>query len=181
MLLCEEYLKRNKINLPFVHHVESGYLFFKDEIDDKISRLIMSIGWDSNIYIIKFLSPSRNSLFQTIGKEMWIEWDNYESFLLNWANEANSKSLISSKEEVKLFAWETFCYCFDDQICKFDKDKNLLASLDASISHKERLGRINLFLGKDERLFNSWHNKVLPLTENYCYWLCDLVAQKSSC
>ena len=183
MYLYEEFFKRKGISAPMVQHVENGYLFFRDKVDDKTSRLIMSISWDGNIYLIKFLAPIQNStgysLFSRLGKEIEVEWGDYESFFLKWSKEAQKSSVIDSKDAIKLFAWECFCLCFDvDVYTKLD-NKTLMESLNCDLSDFERYKAMEAcivcLLFEHERLYKSWDNKFLSMTENYCHWLVDLV------
>ena len=133
MNLCEEYIKRHNINIPYVPNIDWGSLFFK--IDDQWRILVVNWKEASNhpgYYTFRTLKPVHDGWYAgkyfDRSEEQVVNLDNYEDYVLRFVS---SVKRCPNKDEIISIAWEMSLYIFDSLIakdvssyvCKFDSNK----------------------------------------------------------
>jgi hypothetical protein len=178
MYLCEEYMLRNSIKIPYVKLTGYGSSFFKK--NDFWN--ILTISWKEPInhpgrFIIKIMEPRHNGcetegLFNVLEKHE-IYLDEYENFFLNWASNFSGK--IARDDEVYIAAWEIYLHCYDCLLVKYAKMEELLATIDQEASISDRLNSINKTILKFSDLYpyiiDSWSINIQRYIDNYNHWL----------
>ena len=182
MRIFEEYLNRHNIDVPIVHHCNVGTLVLKSEN----KWLIMSIRWIGHDYhpgqyAIEINYPVHdgyeNDCVFSKTNPIYIKWDEYEKFLLEWRNNKENKQFkpVFEPKEVVMAMWEMFVYSCDSWFAKKDSVvKNLLFdSLDRDNDidlrykkYKEVLTHID-----SSSVNRIWTYEMLSKTQNYSFWL----------
>ena len=185
MRIFEEYLKRNDIDVPIVHHCNIGTLILRG--DNRWS--LMNIKWQHHEYHpgqyeITIDSPIHDghvsNVFFTKNRPILKKWDEYEDFFLNWGKNHPTLKPVFEVKEVMLSAWEIFVFSFDSWFSKKPEFTNLLfESLDkdnpVDLRYKKQQELINLISVEYPNIFKIWRYEVLIRTQNYAFWLATLL------
>ena len=183
MYLCEEYMFRHNIKIPYAKLVEFGASFLKL---DEGPWNILTILWKEPTrhpgnYVIKIIQPRHNGyetgrLFET-NLENSIYLDEYEKYFFNFASKFNGK--IARGEEITIAAWETYLYCYDSLLVRHAHMEELLATIDQSLSFSKRLMAIEETVLKlsdlHPRVIESWSVNMLKYIDQHNDWLPVLV------
>ncbi len=182
MYLCEEYLKRSGIKIPYVKHVNSGCVFFKD-INNHWHLLTINWQeptWRPGVYHIRTYEPRHNGfrdgiLFTQLNeKKLFL--DEYEDYFLEWR-----KNIIKvpPQKELRLITWEICLICYDGLLASYVSKQDFLSTLDANLPVEyrlEALDKILLYFADKLPLFVEVLNMdVRRYTKEYADWLSELV------
>lgn len=170
MLLCEEYLFRNKIDILPIRYVQKGFVFFDED------KKLLVIKWMKQGPHPGFFEISEcklNNKVQTINNS-YVGWDEYEDFLKKWLN--NHDQLVSEPNEVFDLIWQYFLRkndkIFSENYDAFEifetiNEKNSNRLLNA-ICFLEKLSKNN------SNLVDFWNQKANEIVSKYSYWLVKL-------
>lgn len=204
MNLCEEYLSRHHIDIPFARHniygdffpTGSSYCFIKDSFWN-----LLSIKWfqETNkvgYYNIQKIEPNSNgfiflenqysftaynkinkNLLTRLNNPVSIYYDDFEDFVLSL-----SFQTVTNDQEVMIVLWEMFLRSLDDNIVHY----NLFDKLSRSFFTENKSDRFNIILENIEYLhsnnleiYNKWKDRFFPFSNNYSYWLAKIIQKKN--
>lgn len=182
-LLCEEYVQRNQLQLPFVRYVTKGCYVFKDKEQNYV-LLFVSYKKNQNggdrfgNHTITISKPILNDRFQVV-HEVMETTDGFESFLFDWSRSLEYSCLYYTKEEVCLAIWEIFLISHNKKISESISCNFVFDTINLELDIRERYcNYIQLFdyISKYHiDIFQIWRNDFLPITEEFMYWINDLV------
>lgn len=203
MLLCEEYLKRHCLSVPFVKCQKKIYFYTRYFNSDVIEWNLFSIEWEPSLayrgsYTVKIYKPivstrynySNEKILEKVQLEEIIEpfklkQDEYEDYMYKIVSSHTNKNIIvCGNLEIKLTLWEMFVYSNN---CYFNLNYKhlsnyLFQSLDFTSSKEIRYAGYKNFINHlDEKneLHCLWEAELEDHLSNYCYWLEDLLNEKS--
>lgn len=194
MFLQEEYFNRHGITVPIVNHVGNGSLLLRSN-DSPFNWIVMAIRWEDphnhpGKYHINFFEPIHNSysgsgrLFvKTLEKDIELEWDRFQDYILGWSKWAKvTATPIVGEIEVILAIWEVFTFCIDGWLAEEADSvfrKMHYASVDLDLTLQERYsGYQEALLYMREHYppaFRVFKDDVKGHFHNYCHWLGKLV------
>lgn len=182
-LLCEEYVKRHKISVPFARHVQCGSLFLEDHNDS----LVILFHWKQasifrpGNYLVRVGKPVHNGcergfcyITSKLIPQSVCYWDEFEDFLAGWSR---SVDLVFGRQRVALKAWQIFLYCFDRRVANNIGPDALYDSIDLDLSVRERYKSMQETLRKlkanHDYLYQAWKNHMEGHLESYLHWVKD--------
>lgn len=193
LALHEEYLKRNKLKIPIIHYRKKTDVFLVSK--NSFDKRILSISWNEqerhpgffqiNYNNVIFDSCNHFSMFSSVLDEpIYLNWDQYESNILNLVSSIKSDGFMCIEERNKIFAaWEFFLHVSDTWLSK-NLNKSFLVTvcltLQKDLDFGIRENYINsciLFLKKE---FNHMYEIWLYHFYNICKtketdWLVKLI------
>ena len=186
MYLCEEYLQRHKIDVPYARHVERGAVFFRTQYDS--SWRILSIEWKPQVvhpgeYLIKTFKPLHDgyqikSLFEPTSKNLVVHWDEYDAFFVKWVAGLTLDLIATNVKSVHLAAWDMLLCCFDS-LAQGEYRQQLCAAADVSKSADERFAALQDALAFVSRylppIHEAWTYEISAYLRDYCYWVPKLL------
>jgi len=192
MFLQEEYFSRHGITgVPIVNHVGNGSLLLRSN-DSPFNWMVLAIRWEDphnhpGKYHINFFQPIHNSyrngrfFIKTLEKDIQIEWDRFQDYILGWSKGSKSTPIVG-EVEVVLATWEVFTYCIDDWLAE-EADTTLrklhYASVDLDLTLQERYCGYQdalQYLGEHyPPMFRAFKDDMKSYLRNYCHWLGELV------
>lgn len=191
MYLCEEYFQRNNINCNHIRHVKQGNFIFKSKNKINNPWTVMTITFKPNEfsrndgpneYEIRYMRPDSNidnAYLSNIEKPIWVQWDKYEDYLINWCKKPSFGKPINYSN-ARFVCWEMFLYACDFSLSKIKTKIDLFYTpLNYKLSIKKRHIAISTateyFMKNHQDLYRAWTKSILPLTNNYCHWLFDYI------
>ncbi len=201
MDLCQEYYSRHNITEPCIKFAKNGTFFLRNAEGDHIKWKLYCISYVRHSvypskYKVKQLRPLSNRddyLFERVGTETSLEWDEYEDFFLELANRISNKdldydySVIENQTDIFLTAWEMFVYSMEKKLIKYIQDDDFVASIDIDLPSNIRYIAYRNFIdknAKDEELKNKrsffypWHHTMMDHIRKYCHWFPAMVNSK---
>ena len=182
MYLCEEYLERHNIKIPYVKHVHSGCVFFKPADNH---WCLLTIVWKEptgrpGIYHVRIYEPIHNGfkdglLFEQINeKKLFL--DEYEDYFLEWRKGIVK---VARGPEVQLTAWEICLRCYDGLLANYVTKQDFLSTIDHDLTVESRLKSLDKIMAYFKEAFplflEAWEMDVRRYTEGYAHWLAELV------
>jgi hypothetical protein len=188
MYLCEEYLQRHGILIPYVKHVSSGHVFFKykeKEIWHLLSIKWVEPTWRPGCYYIKVFRPIhdgyKNGLLYEEILENKIFLDEYEDYFVKWKEDIGK---ISSQKELRMTAWEICLYCYDNLLANYVSKQDFFSTVDPTLPMEIRLQSLDkLLLYFKDRLplfVETLNMDLIRYARGYSDWLVELVHAKNS-
>lgn len=183
MYLCEEYMSRHSIKIPYAKLVDFGANFIKQ--GDRWN--ILTVCWkDPTIhpgyFLIRVIKPIHNGykferLFESDAPDEQVYLEQYEDFFYQWA--ANFPGQIARDEQIKIAAWETFLYCYDSLLVSYARMEELLATIDPDAPVASRLQAVDETMIKlydrQPRIVENWALHMRKYIDHYNHWLPALV------
>lgn len=184
MLLCEEYLKRHSIDIPWIKHTQCAVLFYKDI--DISTWLVQHIEWHHpefhpGSYSIETLCAYHNGFneraaFRHINTEI-IQWDEYEPFLLEWLS--TPRQIARTPDEITIASWEMIIQCWDRGLIRHIHFDKLTESIDHDVPLLKRLKHIDdcleYFSRQQHEFVEMWQGDFQFYRDNYAQWMADMV------
>jgi hypothetical protein len=182
MYLCEEYMVRHLIDIPYVKHIDSGCVFFKKKDHHRWSLLTINWQeptWRPGIYHIRQYLPihdgyKQGAIFNQFSEEK-VHLDEYENYILEWRDGVKK---IADGKEVRLAAWEICLYCYDTLLAMYVCRENFMASVNPELSielRAEALDEVILYFKQHFKFFyEAWQSDLRRYIEGYAYWLAKL-------
>jgi hypothetical protein len=182
MYLCEEYLKRHGIDIPYVKHIRSGCAFFKPADNN---WYLLTINWQEptwrpGVYYIKTYEPIHNGyrdgvLFEQL-TENKLFLDEYEDFFLEWRKNVVR---LPWQKELRLITWEICLYCYDGLLASYVSKQDFLSTIDPSLSVESRLESLDkiliYFQNKLPLFVEALNMDMRRYSKEYANWLAELV------
>lgn len=184
MYLCEEYLIRHGCTVRPVRHVKSGVLFVKENNE----WIIVKIDWKDKPtcpgeYSFSLYKQKYNCPIFVLTNKLNMGWHEFEDFILSWCKIVKGQPIVL-KEEVYLSAWEMFLIANDEKLAAALHPNRIYPTIDDNFSVKERYAYlsqvINYLSIHHADIYEFWKNKMLPLIEDYSYWLGTMVHENSN-
>lgn len=196
MNLVSEYLNRHSLKVPVVLSTATGSLFLRSKNSDKRCRWsLVSIDYVAakyhpGTYRVITMKPIHNGLiakgrlFDPVASND-LFWDEYESFLLDWAKDQTLQA-VDNEKEVLIVAWEMFVYGGDKRLARFANREDFFNSVNIDLPLKDRhaacIQMINILCSDPNyhSLFRSWQGEMKRYInkDKYSYWLAELVNAK---
>jgi hypothetical protein len=182
MYLCEEYLERHSIKIPYVKHIRSGCVFFKPTDNN---WYLLTINWQEptwrpGSYSIRTYEPRRNGyrdglLFQQVNeKKLFL--DEYEDYFLEWKKYVLRVPL---QKELRLITWEICLCCYDNLLASYVSKQDFLSTIDPDLPAATRLASLDKILqyfeDKLPLFVEALKMDVRRYTNEYANWLAELV------
>lgn len=193
MLLCEEYLKRHKLEVKNVKYANNSSLFFKPT-NDRVSWLVLNIAWHDGkhgqtpgAFYFNVFRPQKyygGEIFQKIeDMEKEVYWEKYEKYILDFAKSLDINDLLTDSTEVYLAAWELFLFSMDAKLTYSKLDSEILyQSVNLANSNDVRYRHVTKCLEfiykENSQLYTVWRQEMYPHVANYAYWLIEVLKTK---
>ena len=179
MYLCEEYMLRHSIQIPYAKLVDFGATFIKR--GDCWN--ILTICWKDptthpGYYLVRVVKPIHNGykadrLFEPVEPDEQVNLEEYEDHFCQWA--ANFPGKIARDEEIKIAAWEIFLYCYDSLLVSYARMEELLATIDSDALFADRLKAVDNTMTKlydrQPRIVENWSLHMRKYIDHYNHWL----------
>ena len=167
MRLCDEYLNRRGLKINYAVHVEKGFVYFGRE-----SRLL-SIRWEQIGPHPGFYEFSECVLDQRcrVLRSDRVEWDDYETSLLNWKTSAGE--IVSDKTKVFDLTWQYFLRRHEEDMFALFPLSVLHSTIDPS-NRFRLIACANVLESLETRLPSAadfWHSRAFDIVSCYCHWL----------
>ena len=182
MYLCEEYLGRHGIKIPYIKHIRSGCAFFKPTDNN---WYLLTINWQEptwrpGVYYVRTYEPRHNGyrdgvLFgQLTEKKLFL--DEYEDFFLEWRKDIVR---LPWQEELRLITWEVCLYCYDGLLASYVSKQDFLSTIDPDLPAESRLKSLDkvlvYFQDKLPLFVEALNMDVRRYSKEYANWLAELV------
>ena len=182
MNIVDDYLIRHNIDIPIVYHTKNAYVFCKAGCVGKTFWKVINIqyfreNYHPSYYLFKVFRPKRWDRFFEQMKLNSLYWDDYESYLINWAQSV-SKENVCTNVMAKATLWEIFVSCLGNQLSHCANDDLFFSTIDTEIDWQERETNIDIFVHKlrnHNHLVRTWHEVSHDILSNYSEWLVKLV------
>jgi hypothetical protein len=183
--LCEEYMLRHAIHIPYVRHVNSGCVFYKE---GEVTWRLLTINWTApswhpGAYYVRKYIPlhdgyAESKLFHLID-ESKVCLDEYEDYFLAWRKNVTQ---IASGPMSKLAAWEVCLCCYDSLLTNYIAMPDFQLILDQDVPGDQRLSALERVIGYFQKNFTffaeAWQTEIYRYLDGYAYWLADLANEK---
>lgn len=194
MLFQEEYLNRHGITgVPIVSYVTNGSLLLRSNENPSLGGwVLMLISWKDprnhpGKYHINFCNPVHDAykkgkfFVRCLDRDIEIEWDRYQDYLLAWAKNVNATAIVGEME-VSVAAWEVFSFCVDGWLATEADSvfrKLHYKSIDLELPLKDRYSAyqtaLNHLGSNYPEMYRSYKEDLKVFFKNYCHWLGRLV------
>ena len=184
MYLCEEYMLRHSIKIPYAKLVNFGATFYK--MDEYSPWNILTINWKEpnrhpGNFHVRMIEPRHNGYdtgeLLTVMEKHDIYLDEYEDFFFEWVTNFYGK--VAREKEIYIAAWEIYLYCHDSLLVKYARMEELLETIDQDASLEERLKAINQTILKlndiHPRIIEDWTLNMRKYIDHYNHWLPTLM------
>lgn len=201
MTLYKEYFQRHAISMSMAEHCSNGTLIFKKLTDAGFQWTVLKINWQTNNrgpgwYNIYLYRPRRQGglgnkvngpiLFDVLTHKE-IKWDQYENFMIELINniDLETETIIKDFKEIICAFWEMFVYSNDDYFANRMRQQTLdedtfWKSLNFNSPVADRYVAYKKFMDNNFDAhfppFRAWRTEINNVTQNYCHWLVDLIA-----
>lgn len=170
MRLSEEYLLRNSLNPRHARHVARGFLYFQD------GRRLLSIEWVAHGPHPGFYEVSEcvlERVCRTLSSAR-VEWDEYESYLVDWRSRATD--LVFDKQKIFDLTWRYFLRRHESVILGVLPLSCILKTIDESNPQRivDCLGMVERLDALDSSLSGFWRSRAFEVVSLYCHWMKDI-------
>jgi hypothetical protein len=191
MHLHEEYIRRNKLDVPVILYSHKSRVFFKNK-SAPYKWGILTIFWHEpdrhpGFFEMKCASAQHdgykdNKLVIDEIRSQWWHWDEYEKMLMKLIHWAKEKSLVALElREQILAAWQIFLIMYDSWLAEnmdLSFFKYVGITLDPTHSLDEREAackQAQTKLSGHKEVYEGWTGQLLPLTKSRSEWLIRLI------
>lgn len=191
MRLHEEYIIRNKLDIPVICYDSKSTLFLKSKLTpfrwSIFNILFRQSSSRPGCYEFMRMEPVHDGegAFKCLDKDHYVHWDKYESEIANFVNSYQKNGFYAvAKNERLLAAWEMFLYMYDGHLAmSMDKDfyekvyvsTNLKLSLaDRTVAYREANRMLASHFNSDNVL-DMLNHRIIPMVKCHSKWLEDLV------
>jgi len=195
MFLFEEYLLRHQIDVPYVKSTTQSSVFYRHGDTWAILSLrYQEQGNHPGCYTVRYMEP-QGSRFDRHGNDRTgrtlrkfkeddlVYWDNYQTYLTNWAKSIRKSDIAVNELDAKLAAWEMCLQCFDTLLIQYANSETFFNTINLDLSPAERQNHVNQMLnlihrderGRNRELARFWEDDLASFYGNYATWLVRLV------
>lgn len=109
------------------------------------------------------------------------EWDEYEDYLMSWANKVTSAVPVRGHRDVHLATWEMFVFCYDGWFRRQSHEAKecLFRSLDNDLQPGEQYAgyqdTLSYLSTHHPGVLKAWKYEFLSQIHPYADWLANLV------
>jgi len=189
MLLFEEYLARNQLDVPYAKHAVHQAVFYRRGGDHWAILLIRfnEQGNHPGYYSVRYMEPVGNRTGVTMRRwrdDEVVYWENYQTFLTDWAKGVRKSDIAHNELEARLAAWEMCLFVFDSLLVSYANSPTFFNTINLDLTPADRYRNIERMIGliaKDERgkardaLIRFWEDDLASFYGNYAIWLVKLV------
>lgn len=179
MFLCEEYIKRHKLDIDFIKHVNWGCLFYQTMPGQ---WKVLTISWKEpanhpGYYLLNQLQPIKFNLsdgqFFKKNNETVFYVDDYEKLIYE-----NTKDIIrcpKNEDEIINAAWEIGLYIFDSLIAK--QVSSYVCNLGGDL--REFNDFMQWLVNKVPEFHKFWHGEMSLYVDSHLNWLSYLIHKRN--
>jgi hypothetical protein len=199
MFLFEEYLLRNQIDVPYAKATHRSAVIYRNGVSWTILVLrYQDQGNHPGYFVARYMEPSGNrydrngndctgSTLRRVREDESIYWENYQTYLTNWAKSIRKTDIAANEIDARLAVWEVCLQCFDVLLTPYATSELFFNTINLDLPATERYKHIEhmiQLIRRDDR--NKIHNHVLTrfweddmgelfCCGNYATWLVKLV------
>lgn len=183
MYLFEEYLQRQQITIPVVHHCSAGIVILQNQKKIKTVFFIDRIEDDAKpcYYQITLKSPIHNGFKQNLffkQEEVFnLKWQEYEDFFWSWAKQNENYEVVSGKNNIFLASLEILAFVYDSWFSEqsYSIKEMLFNAIDNESDLEKRCENywslFKYFYNFEPKIYERFQINLLSKTKNYSEWL----------
>jgi hypothetical protein len=195
MLLSQEYLNRYALSCPVIFRPEKEHgisLLFMAKQPSNPHRLKWAVLNVQNkvpnqgppFYTVDWSQPNYNSghQFTHLSPTVRIEWDEYDSQMVQLLRGFNNMEPILDSNFLQLFCWEIFLFCNDEAIASLPiaVQKSFWMVLDETLPMDDRLLYLSDCvdsLGKYKNLVGRYNAVKQVVQDRHVGWLANIAVK----